>query len=169
MSHIENWPPLHNWQPDEYSWLNFGLAYNWLICHSILVWLSRLISTRPRSATKKVQRSQQLSGNKSSTIVYVATVLTKIAEIDLSSVYIITLAIYRLSLRLDHVHDYALWDCYGNTISSLICFYKAAQETGSQNIPMVQFDATRTQFLAQITNIQVAVACRTDVIFSCFF
>ena len=126
VSHIENWPPLHNWQPDEYSWLNFGVAYNWLICHSILVWLSRLISTRPRSAAKKVQRSQQLSGNNSSTIVYVATVLTKIAEIDLSSVYIITLTIYRLFLRLDHVHGYALWDCYGDTIACLICFYKAA-------------------------------------------
>ena len=57
---------------------------------------------------------------------YVATVVTKIAEIDLSSVYIIILAIYRLFLRLDHVHGYALWDCHGDTISSLIGFYKVA-------------------------------------------
>lgn len=169
MSHIENWPPLHNSQPDEYSWLNFVLAYNWLICHSILVWLSRLISTRPRTATKNVQRSQRLYRNNSSTIVYVATVLTKITGIDFSSVSIIILAILRLFLRLGLAHGNALWDCYGDSISSLIGYYKIAQETASQNSPIVQFNTTQTQFLAQIQNIQVAVACRTGVIFSCLF
>ena len=59
-------------------------------------------------------------------IVYVATVLTKIAEIDLNSIYIIILAIFRLFLGLDHVHGNALWDCYGDTISSLTGFYKVA-------------------------------------------